>query len=181
MTRAIPVLFLVGAAACASSSTVGGSTRPVSQDISIGAGGSGDRLTIAPSSGPNVNTLDFAPDRVWKVLPAAFDSVAVPIAHLDPATKTIGNEGFKIRQRLGKVSLSRYFDCGTTQIGPNADSYDVFLTVMVQVQAAGTGSKLVTNVEASARPITFSQAYSRCSSRGSLEARLLDAIKAQLK
>jgi hypothetical protein len=185
MTRAIPVLILASVAACASSgavgTTVGATARPVSQDISVGTGGAGDRLTIAPSTGPNVNTLEFSPDRVWKVLPAAFDSVAVPVAHLDPATKTIGNEGFKIRQRLGKVALSRYFDCGTTQIGPNADSYDVFLTVMVQVQPAGAGTRLVTNVEASARPITFSQAYSRCTSRGSLETRLLDAIRAQLK
>ncbi len=181
MIRVFATLILASVAACATSGTVGTTARPVSQDISVGAGGAGDRLTIAPSAGPNVNTLEFAPDRVWKVLPAAFDSVAVPVTHLDPATRTIGNEGFKLRQRLGKVPLSRYFDCGTTQIGPNADSYDVFLTVMVQVQAAGAGSKLVTNVEASARPITFSQAYSRCSSRGSLEARLLDAIRAQLK
>lgn len=179
MTRAL--LVIAAATACASSSTVGGAARPVSQDITIGGSGGGDRFTITRSTAPNVNGLPFAPDRVWKALPAAFDSVAVPIATLDAPSKTIGNEGFKIRQRLGTVALSRYFDCGTTQIGPNADSYDVFLTVLIQVQAAGAGSRLVTSVEASARPITFSQAYSRCTSRGTLEARLLDAIKAQLR
>ncbi len=177
MIRPILALALAGAAACTSSSTVS-STRPVTQDIAVGGS---SRITIAPSSGPHVNTLDYAPERVWKVLPAVFDSIGVPISRLEVGTKTIGNDGFKIRQRLGKVALSRYFDCGATQIGANADSYDMFVTVVAQVQPSGTGSRLVTNVEASARPITFSQAYSRCTSRGALETRILDAIAAQLK
>lgn len=105
----------------------------------------------------------------------------MPVTRLDAAGKVIGNNGFKIRQRLGKVALSRYIDCGETQIGPNADSYEVYLTVLVQVRPVGTtSSSLVTTFEASARPIAFSQAYSRCSSRGSLETKLLAAIKAQL-
>lgn len=182
--RHYPLLALaaaVAASGCASSS--GGGTaataRPMTQ--SIGVSGTSDRLAIAPSSGPNTNALDFPPDRIWRVLPAAFDSIAVPVARIDPASRVIGNEGYKIRQRLGRLPLSRYIDCGETQIGPNADSYEVILTFVVQVQAMGTGSRLVTTFEAVSRPLTFSQAYSRCTSRGTLEARFLAAVKAQLQ
>ncbi len=176
--RFLPAVALLATAACASGSSVGAS-RPVS--TSIGMTGSSDRLTISPSTGPNVNTLAHAADAVWRVLPAAFDSVSVPATRVDARTKTIGNDGFKVRQRLGRTPLSRFMDCGQTQIGPNADSYEVFITLVVQAMPEGTGTKLVTNFEASARPIAFSQGYSRCTSRGALEARLLEAVLAQLK
>ncbi|MDQ8164492.1 MAG: hypothetical protein P3A28_01870 [Gemmatimonadota bacterium] len=164
--------------ACAPSGTVV-ATGAVPQ--SIGVAGSGDRLTIAPGSGPHLNTLDVAPDRVWRVLPAAFDSVGVPVGRLDQGNKIIANDGLKIRQRLGKVLLSRYIDCGQTQIGPNADSYEVYLILAVQVRAAGpSSSSLSTTFEANARPIAFSQGYSRCTTNGALEAKLLGAVKALL-
>ena len=179
MPRSAKMLWLLLGCACASGGASTGGRAAMPQ--SIGVSGTSDRLTIGPSGGPNFNSLEHTVDQVWAVLPAAFDSVGVPIARVDAATKSIGNEGFKIRQRLGRVSLSRYIDCGQTQIGPNADSYDVHLTLMAQVVPQGTGTRLITTFEASARPLTFSQAYSRCSSRGSLEARLLDAVRAQLK
>ena len=177
--RPLIPLVLLTSGACASSGTAAVGAAPVMP--SIGMAGSIDRLNISAGSGPNLNALDATPDAIWRVLPAAFDSVGVPVTRLDAAGKVIGNNGFKIRQRLGKVALSRYIDCGETQIGPNADSYEVYLTVLVQVRPVGTtSSSLVTTFEASARPIAFSQAYSRCSSRGSLETKLLAAIKAQL-
>ena len=167
-----------GTSGAAGGSAIGASPPPQS----IGMAGSSDRMTIAPGSGPNRNTLAAAADEVWRALPAAFDSVGVPVTKTDAANKVIGNDGFKIRQRLGKVPLSRYVDCGETQIGPNADSYEVSITLVVQVRAATpTSSALTTTFDAYARPLAFSQGYSRCSSRGALEARFLAAINAQLK
>ena len=115
------------------------------------------------------------------MLPSVFDSVAIPITTLDPAHKTIGNSGYKIRQRLGKVTLSRYLDCGNTQIGPNADSYDVFLSVITTVTPEGkSGATLTTAVDAQARPVSFNQAYSHCSSKGGIEMRIADLVTARL-
>ena len=169
------------ACGCASSGGVAGRAEPIAQGISVSTGSSTSRLTVGSSGGPNTNKLEYSADQVWKVLPAAFDSVNVPVNHVDPRNKTIGNNGFKIRQRLGKTPLSRYIDCGQTQIGSNADSYEVYITLMIQAVPDGSGTRLVTTFEASARPIAFSQGYSRCSSRGALESRLLEAIHAQLK
>ena len=115
------------------------------------------------------------------MLPAAYDSIKVPLNTLDAKTHTIGNDGFKVRKELGATALSKYIECGTTQIGPNADSYDVVLTVVTQLQPGDAGAtKVVTTFESSARPIAFSQEYSKCSSKGVLEARLMDVLRKRL-
>ncbi len=176
--RGLAPLALIVLSACASSGTI---VSTSSAPHSIGVLGSGARLTITPSSGPHRNTVDAAAEVLWRVLPAAFDSVGVPVGRIDRGNMIIANDGFKIRQRLGKVLLSRYIDCGQTQIGANAESYEVYLILAVQVRTAGPStSVLMTTLEANARPIAFSQGYSRCTSNGALEAKLLAAIMAQL-
>lgn len=179
--RTLGVLATLAACGCASSGGATGRAEPIAQGVSVSTGSGTSRLTVGSSGGPNTNNLEFSADQVWKILPAAFDSVKVPVNHVDPRTKTIGNNGFKLRQRLGTTPLSRFMDCGQTQIGANADSYEVHITLMVQAVPDGSGTRLVTTFEAAARPIAFSQGYSRCSSRGALESRLLEAIRAQLK
>ena len=65
--------------------------------------------------------------------------------------------------------------------------------VWEQVQAALTATQLTSNrtgsiattisttVQAMAKPVTFNQGYSQCSSKGELETRLLNMLKAQLQ
>lgn len=175
--RCLMLLTLVLLPACASSSS---STPkgPATQTINAGAAGS---MTMAASASADVVRMPYAADAVWRILPSVFDSVGITVTSIDQAGKTIGNPGFKIRQRLGKAPLSRYLDCGNTQIGPNADSYDVMLSVMSTVTPDGTaGAKLTTFVDAQAKPVTYSQAYSRCSSKGGIELRISDLVKARL-
>lgn len=178
MTRPWLVLSLVILVGCASG-PASGPVRTVSQTLAVT--GTNDRLTVSAGDGPHTSTLAFTPEQVWRALPAALDSLGVPVTRIDPATRTIGNDGFKIRQRMGKTPLSRFIDCGQTQIGPNADSYEVYITVVVQVTSVTGGTaSIATTFDASARPLAFSQAYSRCTTRGLFETRLLDAIRAQL-
>lgn len=77
------------------------------------------------------------------------------------------------------MRLSKYLDCGTAQQGLSADSYDVNLSVMTQLQAEPTGAtKVITTVAAMAKPVMLSGEYSRCSSTGEIELqvhKLLDA------
>jgi hypothetical protein len=173
------VCSLVAASACASSGGLP-EQRPAQQTIEIG--GMPGKLTVNSSSTANVTKVALAMEQIWRVLPATFDSLGVPITRLEPAKHLIGNEGFKLRQRLGKTTLSRYLDCGTTQIGANADSYDVYLTVMTQLQPGDAGVTTVsTTFEAVARPLAFAQDYSKCSSKGLFESRLVELVKAQVK
>ncbi len=175
----LAVLSLVALAACASSGPTPGSGSS-GQTISIGAGGAGGTARLNTSVSAAVSSVPFPLDDVWRFLPAAFDSLGIPKALIDPATHTLGNQGMKVRQRLGKTPLSRFIDCGSTQIGPSADTYEVFLTVATQLQSAGTGTTISTTVEAVAKPLNFNQEYSRCSSRGVLESRIVDAIRKEM-
>jgi len=132
----------------------------------------------------NVHTLAAAPDQVWRTLPAVFDSLGIPVATLDAAKRIIGNSGFKVRGRLKGVPLSRYIDCGnSTQIGANADSYDVLLTMTAEVQPGETAgaTKLINHLQALAKPVNFSQEYSQCSSKGVLETKFFDILSARLQ
>jgi hypothetical protein len=172
-------LLMSFAAACASgSSGTSATARPATQTVGRGDIGT---LVMAASGGSDVFKVSHSADAVWKVLPGVFDSLAIPVNTIDPATKEIGNSALKIRSRLGKVYLSRYLECGNTQLGPNADSYDVVLTVMARVTAEGTAaSSISTTVQAQAKPATYNQGYNQCSSKGAIEKRLVDLVSAAL-
>lgn len=175
--RRVGVLAALWLGACASGTSTS-TARPATQTVGRSDIGT---LVMSTTGSAEVTSLPYSADAVFRILPVVFDSLGVPIASLEPSKKEIGNPGYRIRSRLGKTSLSRYLDCGSTQIGPNADNYDVVLTVMATVVADGaSASKLTTVVEAQARPATYNQAYSRCSSKGGIETRLADLAKAQL-
>ncbi len=172
--------FVLGGAACASSTPAPETGATSSQTFAVA--GMPGKLTVTSSSRASVSAMTFAVDDVWRVLPAAFDSLGLKVSVMDKAQRVIGIEGLKVRVQLGRTPLSRYMDCGQTQIGPNADSYDVLLSVVTTVQAVATGgSSITTNFDAAAKPIAFSQAFSRCSSRGLFESRLVDLVKRQLQ
>ena len=175
-------LLLLSLAACASSGS-GSSPAPASQTVRVVGAGGGASVTMGGGNPANVHTISFAADRVWRALPAVFDSIGIPVATLDPAKRSIGNSGFKIRGRLRGVPLSRYIDCGnSTQIGPNADSYDVNITMLADVRPAESGASTVTmTLDAVARPANFAQEYSQCSSKGVLETRFIDILNARLQ
>lgn len=165
--------------ACASSSSTPTTTaRPATTTVAGGAAGS---MTISNTTSSDVINVATTADAVWRIMPSIYDSLGITVNTIDQARKTIGNNGYKIRQKLGKSSLSRYLDCGNSQIGPNADSYDVMLSVLSTVTSAGTTSATVsTIVEAQAKPVSYNQAYSRCSTKGALEKRLGELLNARL-
>jgi hypothetical protein len=192
--RAFLICFgaLLGLAACASSgSTTSGaaasgasgsgatsSPRVRTQTMGISTVGNLALTTVVDA---DVVSLPYDAEAMFRILPSVYDSLGIQVTALDPARKQIGNSGFKIRNRLGKTPLSYYLDCGNAQIGPNADSYDVVLSVTSTVSAGGAGqSSLSTLVEAQARPATYNQAYTRCSTKGALEQKLVDLVNRRL-
>jgi len=175
------LLSLVTVAAC---STAGGSAstsaRPDPTVRVMGVGG-GASLTMAASDPSTSHALPFSVQQVWLALPSAFDELGVPVQTRDPVKHRIGNEGFTAHHRLNKVPLSRYIDCGSSQLGQNADDYDVRLSFTAQATPGkGDTTNLITTIDAAARPATYAQDYSQCSSKGSLEARLIELVKAKL-
>src|SRR5262249_36566277 len=119
--------------ACASAGSSSQASGPASQTISVGGVARKAQIQSPRDAPPNVQTLPFTIDQVWRALPTVFDSLGVPVQALDNAKHTIGNPSFAIRRRLKNVPLSRYIDCGASQMGPSADDYDVRLTVLTEV------------------------------------------------
>lgn len=179
--RTFAVLSLASLAACAPTQTASTPT-PESEQVRIG-GGTPSGLRMVSNTTARIDTLWTPFDRVWKALPGVFAVLEIPIEQFNSEGGTIGNSGLKLYRRLGKIPLTRYIDCGTTQIGPNADSYEVLLTVLTKVQrskADSNNTTVATTVEALARPIQFRGDYMRCSSKGALEARFAEVLKVQL-
>lgn len=118
-------------------------------------------------------------DVVWRALPAVFDSLGLPATVRNQETRTVGTDGVRIRRRLGGAPLSRYFDCGKTQVDANADSYDVLLVLLLRAAPGQAGmTTLETSMDVRARPITFPQGYQACDSTGQLEARVAALVRA---
>ena len=181
--RGIALLSVVALSACASGSTTSGTAaQPQTTRVTGGGGLSGTAIRMATSDAASVTRVAFPLDLVWRTLPVAYDSLKIPLTVLDPKEHHLGNEGMKIRQRLGTVMLSKYIDCGQAQIGPSADSYDVFLNVTTTLTAAPSGAEteISTVVESAARPLNFGQDYARCTSKGTIENAISAIVAARL-
>ena len=179
--RAVIAGVAIALCACATASSTPSSNGPTRQ-VRVATPMGETNLAMSPTTDMNVAQLSAPIDRVWEQLPAAYDSLGIPVGMANSSSHTIGNSGLKVRHQLGTVHLSHYIDCGETQIGENADSYDVVLTVYTQLQAGtgGVGSTQVsTTIDAVARPAAFAQAYSHCSSKGVLERKLVDLLKSR--
>ena len=124
---------------------------------------------------PGLVTLEFPIADVWRALPVAYDSIGIPVGKMDTLSRVVGNEGYKLRRKLGGVPLTRYLDCGQAQGFKSAETYEISLSVLTQLQPAGTGqTTAATVVQASAKPVNFAGEYSACESTGELEKRVAD-------
>lgn len=178
--RATVLISLVTLSGCASSSAVPGHPTPTETVRIVGLTGA-VALTTSPTVAARIDTFPAPLDEVWRILPAAYDSLAIPPTSLDAANHVVGNAGLKVRGRLGNVPLTRYLDCGDSQGAPSAETYEIHLSIFTQVQPGRSGTATVaTTVQASGRPVAFSGEYVRCASKGVLESRLVDRLKAQL-
>jgi len=178
------LLSLAVLTACASSaSSTSQSTRQTVQVSDGSSGAVGSLLNVNTHTDANNTTVQYSLDKVWAALPVAFDSLAIPVTDFDAKAYTIGNTGFKVRRRLGRTQLTRYLECGQTQIGPNAESYEITLAVMTKVMpgAGTTATNLSTTVEATGRPLAYAGATVRCTSKGTLEEALMNILKWQLE
>ena len=139
--RAVVMISVAALVACAPSKT--SPPAPAASAMQVVATADG----VPPSIDPRVSDgvplvpkpLPGPPDSVWNALPAAYDSLGIKLNVVDLKQHLIGNQGMKLRQKLGSTRLSKYLDCGNAQIGPSADSYDVLMSVMAHVGVNAEG------------------------------------------
>ena len=181
--RAFAALTLATMAACASSNRPEPNTDPQTVRVTTQTGATAT-MRIAPSVTTTTLTLPLPIDRVWAAIPAAYDSLGIAITDMDPRRHVIGNAGMSIRRRLGNTMLSRYLDCGNSQLGPSADEYQITMSIMSSVQARAGGDTTTvvsTNVDATGTGLQFSGQVVKCTSRGALEKKLHDTLAQLLR
>jgi hypothetical protein len=121
-----------------------------------------------------------SPNRVWGVLPAVFSTLGVQTRTLEPASYTIGLESGRV-SRIEGGRLSRHLECGSGILGPNADNYDVTLTLLVQLSGhASGGTTIRTTLDAWARPRSNAGNQLHCASTRLLERRMMELIQLEL-
>ena len=176
--RVVAVLVFVAVAGCASGPPVVDRTSDTQVRV-VGAGAAQFRLTSSDAAKPT--TVVFPVDRVWDALKLVYDSLQIPKDNLDDVQHVIGHSGLKAHARLGTIPLVRIIDCGSTQGTPSAESYDIQIAVLTHVTPGASGlTNVTTQVEAVGKPMAFAGDYVRCSTKGTLERMLVDAVKARL-
>lgn len=153
---------------------------PMSQQIPVGR----SRMYTRVIDTLGVGSAVRAPtDLVWSVLADAYADLGMHVNFREPAGRRLGVCYQQLRTRLGIHPLSSLVDCGETRSIPNADRYEVALTVLTTVQPEGNdASKVYTFVLGVA--LDASGASSNrvwCYSKAALEARLRERIEARLR
>jgi hypothetical protein len=134
----------------------------------------GPPLRVERQSMSDGGTIAAPLDTAWSVMVAVYNELGIEPTTLLHDTYTIGNRALKVRRSIGGTPLSRYIDCGSgTGVGPNADYWNVDMTVITQLAPAGEGRTHVqTVVEASARPVSLGSNPVVCSTTSQLEKRI---------
>lgn len=108
-------------------------------------------------------------DAVWAALPAVYQTLGIANAGvLNADSRLFGRQSMRAYRKLGDRGLSRVIDCGSGYAG-DAETYDITLTVVTQLQPAGTTTSVRSWVEASGRQQATSSTPVRCRSLGVLE------------
>ncbi|HEX6134973.1 MAG TPA: hypothetical protein VFZ24_13485 [Longimicrobiales bacterium] len=179
MRTAILLASALVLTACASSAPSAASSGEQTVRV-VGGGGSLTQINTTAVDGARVGTVSRPRDQVWAALPEVYRSLGIEVTQRDERTGVAGNPGFRVRRRLGASTISRYLDCGRTQGGPSADTYEVHFSVLTEVRRDTPGSTIVsTMIEATARPVNFAGDPVRCASLGELENRILIALMGQ--
>lgn len=178
-----PLVPLVLLAACApASSSAPPPAQPNLPSRVLQAGGSTD-IRLNNEAAPEAMRVAAEAARVWELLPAVYAELQIPLGTLEPAQRRIGNTRISLRRRLADAPLSRYLDCGSgLTAAPYADTYLVTASILTTLQPAeGSATDVFTTVSASARNPGTSSDPLACSSRGTLEQRIVELLRQRLQ
>ncbi len=154
--------------------------RMTTQTLVGSAGGASVAMNMVNESTAVGTLVRGSVDVTWSALQSVYASLDIPLSFRDEARRTLGNEAFRTRRRVGSVPMIRALDCGGESGMPNAETYDITMRVSSSVVPTGDGNaRLQTLVEASAqRASGGSLTDLRCTSIGGLENKIAEMVQA---
>ena len=134
---------------------------------------------VATPEGSEIRALlRFSAADVWRALPRVYADLAIPIESLDAAHYLLVGVAYA-RRTFANGPLSALIDCGSTLMGPNANSYNVRLHFQNQVDSTDkTQTSLRTLVTATAA--SDGGTTVRCSSTGQVERLITNRVSGLL-
>lgn len=171
-----PAIFLLPILlACASSGGGPASPPPAPQVIQA----PGAVLRVEGQAVVAGGTVAAPIDTAWKAAVKVYQELGIEPSILITDEHTIGNQSLKVRRVLGGVRLSRYLECGAgTGVGPNADYYNVEMSVMTYLSAnTDAATDVRTRIDATATPLSVGSNPVVCHSTGILEQRIVKMIQ----
>lgn len=143
--------------------------------ITIQSQAGSEDVHLRPDLSASRASLEFAAGRVWGALPTAYKVLPIPIDALDSARRSISGSALIYRQFLRRP-VSDFVDCGSTIVGPSADTYNVRVRIQSRVDSlTSSTSSLSTRVEAMGS--SHGGTTVRCTSSGALERLVSDQVK----
>ncbi len=147
------LMFLVVLALATSCASSGSSPEPGIVTVTERVVAADTHGAYRPTAPPTAKAhVPVPPSRVFAALKPVYEELGVPPAIDDPTTGRFGNTDFWKTHKLGTVPISTYLNCGESILGPTADHYRVYISVISMVRPDGKGeSELETALSAEAR------------------------------
>jgi hypothetical protein len=136
--------------ACASASDGAGGDYPGTtsrvETIITGDGESIDIERVYARRSGSAHVLPFDPSEVWRVLPAAFGELGIPLGTYDDRQRLAGNASYRASRRLADERLSTFVDCGRSGglAAPAADVAPVQMSILTRVVALDAEARVET-------------------------------------
>ena len=143
------------------------------------AGGFTPTITLFNESSNIAFLVQHPPEQVWPALQEVWAALEFPATELDQDRKLIGHEGFRARRIAGE-RMAQWVDCGSGMTGPNANRFDVVITLYTHLQPHEQGTELVVEMDGLGRPRDHSGNWMHCGSTGRLEAAIAELVSARM-
>lgn len=169
-------LVWVGLAATACATAGGSPTGTVAEQM-LRLAGNHDTPRRDDSEVFWVDTLAAPPARTFVAVAEVYRALGLPLNFADQAALQLGGTVLRLGTVDGKLR-SAWLDCGrgpTAQ--PNADLYDVTLTIASRVVAVEPGSTVETVLRAHADPRDVTADRLPCNSLRTIEPRIAELVR----
>jgi hypothetical protein len=180
----LAVILLTTACASSGRATPEREVVQTQRPMDTGASGlQGTALRSVTEDFVRSTTVGAPADDVWRVLPAVYEELKLPVATLVTAERRIASQNARFRERVGGERAARTVSCGTAADGREAaDSYELTLDVstVATPRPDGQGTEVKTVLSGLAKPVFTSGEAVRCASTGRLEERIAAAVRAKL-
>ncbi|HEX6133785.1 MAG TPA: hypothetical protein VFZ24_07475 [Longimicrobiales bacterium] len=151
-----------------------------------------DRVVLSGSQGTIVDVDlrrdDYSPESLvaasretlWDLLPEVYTDLGLPAPAADPSIWTVAVQDHVTMRRVGDQRMSRLLDCGNDITGPLADRNRIRLNVRTWLEEAGESTLVRSRLEATSTSVEGRAGTTTCVSRGVLEARITQALRARI-